>query len=106
MKLKVSVNDALSKKQLAERRKLGLADDIDQNDQVPERRKSSDSLLPPLRHFKEGRYEEVLLEFEKKQARKAGVAVEEPSSLKKKRKQRRKLRKAVRHFQKRGILKD
>ncbi len=52
-------------------------------------------LLPPLRNFKEGRYEDVLMGFEKKKAKKEGVIVDEPSRRTKRKKQRKKLRKQI-----------
>lgn len=96
MKLKVSVKNALTEKQ--------KTDDAESEEAEPEKTGDADSLLPSLRKFREGRYEEVLRDFEKRQARKAGVAVEEPDPIKKKRRERRKLRKAVRHMEKRGVF--
>jgi hypothetical protein len=112
MKLKVSIKSALSEKQKSDRRKAGL-DDLEDGDVSAEKPtvgrkkgKSGESLLPSLRNFKEGRYEDVLVEFDKKKARKAGVAVEAPNKIAKKREERHKLRKAVRHMEKRGVYDD
>lgn len=117
MKLKVSIKSALNEKQKSDRRKAGLVDDED--DEAAEEQKTSpaagrkmmkkksaggESLLPSLRNLKEGRYEDLLVEFDKKKARKAGVAVESPDKTEQKRQQRKKLRKAVRHMEQRGLF--
>ena len=116
MKLKVSIKSALDEKQKSDRRKAGLDDE---DDEAAEEQKTSagrtkmkrksksaggESLLPSLRNFKEGRYEDLLVEFDKKKARKAGVAVESPDKIEQKRQQRKKLRKAVRHMEQRGVF--
>ncbi len=64
------------------------------------KRKGPRDLLPPLRNFKEGRYEDVLMEFEKKTARKEGVIVDEPSKKTIRKKQRKKMRKQAKHAEK------
>jgi hypothetical protein len=120
MKLKVSIKSALTEREKSQRRKMGLGDEQDEEEEKPgeqakplrgstkkkekKKRGEGESLLPPLRDFKEGRYEDLLVEFDKRRARKEGVAVEKPDKTEKKRQERKKIRKAVRHMEKRGVF--
>lgn len=100
MKLKVSLKKALHDKQKADLQKQG----VDQGEAGQEAIGKQDLLLPPLRNFKEGRYEDVITEFEKKRVRKAGMEMETSNSAPEKRQQRKKLRRAVKKMERKGVF--